>query len=268
MGKLEGKVAIVTGGARGIGRAAAIEMAKQGADVAVLDIAGGGPTPLGYAAASNDELEQTAQDVKKLGRKGLAIICDVRESDQVKRAVEGTREALGKIDILICNAGVIFPKPTWDMTEDEWQTVIDINLTGYWRFVKLIAPEMIERQSGRIIMVSSVGGLKASGGNAGYTASKFGVVGLSRSLAIELAPYRITVNTIHPGMVDTEMVRSLGSGKDSGVRWTPEKFLEKQLFDELIPPEDLGQAISWLASDEARFVTGHAMVVDAGFLIK
>ncbi len=268
MGKLDGKVALVSGGARGIGRATALAMAKEGANVAVLDIAGGGATPFGYAAASNEELDRTAEEIEALGCKGLAIVCDVRSSDQVQRAVDEAVDRLGTIDILVCNAGVIFPKPTWDLTEEEWQNVLNINLTGYWRFVKLIAPDMIERRSGRIIMVSSVGGLKASGGNAGYTASKFGVVGLSRSLAIELAPYRITVNTIHPGMVDMAMVRGMRAGADSTGKWSPSKFLEKQLFDELIPPEDIGKAITWLASDEARFVTGHAMVVDAGFLIK
>lgn len=268
MGKLDGKVALVTGGARGIGRAAAMAMAKEGADVAVLDIGGGEQTPQGYANASNDELDRTVTEIEVLGRKGLALICDVRDKKQVQMAVDKTVEKLGVIDILVCNAGVLLPKPTWDLTEDEWENVLSINLTGYWRFVKLIAPGMIEQSSGRIIMVSSVGGLKASGGNAAYTASKFGVVGLSRSLAIELAPYRITVNTVHPGMVDTAMTRGMGVNPDSSEKWSPDKFLAKQLFDELIPAEDLGGAISWLASDEARFVTGHAMVVDAGYLIK
>ncbi len=268
MGKLEGKVALVTGGGRGIGRAAALEMAKDGADVAVLDIADGEPSPHGYAAATNEELNRTVEEITKLGRKALAVTCDVRQSEQVQRAVDQTVEKLGTIDILVCNAGVLLPKPAWDLTEDEWLNVLNINLSGYWRFVKLIAPIMIEQKSGRIIMVSSVGGLKASGGNAAYTASKFGVVGLSRSLAIELAPHRITVNTVHPGMVDTAMVRGLGANPSSKEKWSPDVFVEKQLFDELIPAQDIGQAIRWLASDEGRFVTGHAMVVDAGYLIK
>ncbi len=268
MGKLDGKVALVTGGARGIGGAAALAMAKEGADIAVLDIGGGKKTLQGYANATNDELDQTVSEIRKLGRKALALTCDVRENEQVHRAVGEAVEKLGVIDILVCNAGVLLPKPAWDITEDEWENVLSINLSGYWRFAKLIAPGMIKQRSGRMIMVSSVGGLKATGGNAAYTASKYGVVGLSKALAIELAPYRITVNTIHPGLVDTAMVRGMGVNPNSSEKWSPDKFLEKQLFDELIPAEDLGQAISWLASEEARFVTGHAMVVDAGYLIK
>jgi SDR family mycofactocin-dependent oxidoreductase len=268
MGTLDGKVALVSGGARGIGRAAVLAMAREGADIAVLDIADGNQTPLGYSAATNDELDQTVKDVMQLGRRALALICDVRATDQVQRAVEQTLNQLGPIDILVCNAGVILPKPAWELTEEEWKNVLDVNLTGYWRLTKFVAPVMIKRHSGRIIMVSSVGGLKASGGNVAYTASKFGVVGLAKSLAIELASYRITVNTIHPGLVDTEMVRGMAAKASPTGDIAPSKFSEKQLFNELIPPEDIGQTIGWLASDEARYVTGHAMVVDGGYLIK
>ncbi len=178
MGKLEGKVAFITGAARGQGRAHAVIMAREGADIAALDICHDLPYPR-YPLATAEDLEETVRQVEALGRRALPLRVDVRSGPDMQAAVATTIETLGRIDILVCNAGIADMALTWDITEDWWDMMLDVNLKGYWLAVKYVVPQMLAQQSGgRIIMTSSVAGLRGEPGMAHYCASKWGVVGL------------------------------------------------------------------------------------------
>ena len=269
MGKLAGKVAFITGAARGQGRAHAITMAREGADIAALDICENLPYPR-YRLASTDDLNETVRRVEALGRKALAIVADVRNAQNMEEAVKKTVAALGHIDILVCNAGIADMALCWDITEEWWDMMLDVNLKGYWLATKYVVPQMLAQNTGgRIIMTSSTAGLRGEPGLSHYCASKWGVVGLAKALAHELAPHGITVNTLHPTAVDTDLI----TGMAEAARMSKEALVDFVVLSNLLPvhlidAEDVANAAIWLASEEGRYITGQTMNIDAGRMLK
>lgn len=269
MGKLDGKVALITGAARGQGRAHAVAMAGEGADIAGLDICHDLSYPR-YSLATHDDLEETTRQVQALGRRMLALEADVRSARDMEAAVSSAIDCFGHLDIVICNAGIADMALTWDITEEWWDIMIDVNLKGVWLAIKYAVPHMIARnQGGRILITSSVAGLRGEPGMAHYCASKWGVVGLAKSLAQELSAYNITVNTLHPTAVDTAII----SGMAKAAQMETEDLVDfiytgHALPVKLIEAADVASAALWLASDEARYITGHTLKVDAGRMLK
>jgi SDR family mycofactocin-dependent oxidoreductase len=274
MGLLDGQVALITGAARGQGRAHAVASAREGADVILLDVAApihGIP----YPAATADELAETAEMVEESGRRALPVTGDTRSQADVDAAVARGIQEFGRIDILIANAGVWSSAPFWEMTEQMWSQVVDINLSGTWRSAKAVAPHMIERQSGSIVIISSVNGLEPGSGHAHYSASKHGVLGLMKTIALELAPFGIRCNAISPAAIDTPMTANqalwdMTAGHPGG---TPEEQIESVYHFHalkgrtLLPPEVVADAALFLNSRLAGAVTGAVLPVDAGHLI-
>lgn len=265
-GRLEGKVALVSGAARGQGRSHAVRLAQEGADIIAFDIC----RQLGsvrYPMARPEDLKETARLVEDLDRRIVAREADVRDAAGVQAVVdEGVRE-FGRLDVVCANAGIAgFSENAWSLTDEEWEEMIAVNLTGVWKTVKAAAPAMIEAgNGGSIVLTSSTAGVKGMAGTAHYVAAKHGVVGLMRSLANELAPHFIRVNTVHPTGVNTPMVvndymAEVLSDPSAGAN------LQNALPVEMVEPVDISNAIVWLASDEARYVTGVSLPVDAGFL--
>lgn len=268
MGKLDGKVAFITGAARGQGRAHAVTMAREGADVAALDICKTLSFPR-YPLASKADLDETVRQVKGFGRKALGLVVDARSAGEMEAAVKQTVQQLGHIDILVCNHGICEFASTWDIAEEQWDAMLDTNLKGYWLAVKFVVPQMLaQKTGGRIIMTSSTAGLKGMTGLAHYSASKHGIIGLARSLALEVGQFNITVNTIHPTGVDTPMVAGLaeisGMTKEQMVAASATNLLPVPMVE----AQDIANAALWLASDDARYITGQELKVDAGFMIR
>lgn len=269
MGSLDGKVALITGAARGQGRAHALAMSGAGADIAALDICHDLPYPR-YALATSDELAETVRLVEAVGRHALPLKADVRSALDMEAAVNTTIERFGHIDILVCNAGIADMALTWDITEEWWDIMLDVNVKGPWLAIKYAVPYMIARnQGGRILITSSVAGLRGEPGMSHYCASKWAVVGLAKSLAQELSTYNITVNTLHPTAVNTAII----SGMAKAASMETEDLIDfiytgHALPVKLIEATDVASAALWLASDEARYVTGHTLKVDAGRMLK
>jgi (+)-trans-carveol dehydrogenase len=277
MGKLDGKVAFITGAARGQGRSHATKLAEEGADIVAVDICRAVDT-VPYVAASADDLAETLLLVEKVGRRALGAEADIRSSEQLDEAVSRARETFGHIDILVCNAGIwSLSKESWKLDDETWQTMLDVNLTGQWKTTKAVIPTMIEQGTGGAITITSSSvGLKATTGNIHYASAKHGVIGLVRTLAHELAPYGIRCNAVCPSSVDTVMV----TNDTIYDLFRPD--LEHPTFEDcediltglnmmplaLLSPRDVSNAISWLVSDEARYVTGIALPVDAGSTAK
>jgi SDR family mycofactocin-dependent oxidoreductase len=273
MGLLDGKVAFVTGAARGQGRSHAIRLAEEGADIIAVDICEQIPT-LDYALSTPEDLDETVRAVEALDRRIYAAKADVRDRIALKSALEEGLARFGHVDIVLANAGIASAGAENGDDEATWADVIDVNLSGVWRTVRLAVPHMIERGlGGAIVLTSSTAGLKALGDGQGdldmdaYTASKHGVVGLMRGFAKSLARFNIRVNTVHPTGVNTPMVnndavmaRFANSNAGDAV---------KNLMPvELVEPEDISNAILWLVSDAARYVTGVTLSVDAGFNLR
>lgn len=269
MGKVEGKVAFITGAARGQGRAHAVTLAREGADIVALDICKNLTYPR-YALATVDELEETASLVREYGRTALALIADVRSASEMEAAAQQAIETFGHIDILICNAGIADMALTWDVTEEWWDIMIDVNLKGYWLAVRSIVPQMLkQKRGGRIIMTSSVAGLRGLPGLSHYCASKWGVVGLAKSLAQEVAPFGITVNTLHPTGVNTRLISGMAEAASIPIQQLIDKLYQDNVIPiQLIDPQDIANAALWLASDEARYVTGQELTIDAGRMLR
>ena len=269
MGKLEGKVAFITGAARGQGRAHAVLMAQEGADIAVLDICRDLPYPR-YSLAERSDLQETARQVRTYNRRALELVADVRDSAAMAAAVQTTVTAFGHIDILVCNAGIADMALTWDITEEWWDIMIDVNLKGYWLAVKYVVPQMLAQGTGgSILMTSSVAGLRGEPGMAHYCASKWGIVGLAHSLAQELAPHRITVNTLHPTAVNTDIIPGMAHAAEMATEDLVEFIRHGHALPvKLVEAEDVAHAALWLVSDEARYVTGQKLNIDAGKMLK
>lgn len=267
MGELSGRVAFVTGAAHGQGRATALALARAGAGIAAYDVARPLEYP-GYGMGTSAELESLAAACQALGAACLPFAGDVRDDEAVTRAVDATVERLGRIDILFNNAGICGYGYAHELTEEAWDAMVDINLKGAWLVARRVIPVMIRQQSGVIINNSSVAGLRGMGRLSHYAASKWGLTGLTKSWAIELAPHGVRVNSIHPTGVNTPMNDGLAflEGK------TPEQIAEASAGNLLpvpwIEPEDVAEAVLYLASDRARFVTGTQLVLDAGLLTR
>jgi (+)-trans-carveol dehydrogenase len=273
VGRVEGKVAFITGAARGQGRSHAIRLAQEGADIVALDICTDvGTVP--YPGATEADLQETVKEVEALDRRIVAQQADVRDLAAVQRVVDEGLSQFGRIDIVCANAGIGSFAPALDLTEDQWDQVVGINLTGVWKTVKAAAPAMVERgEGGSIILTSSAAGLIAYPNLAHYTAAKHGVTGLMRVLAVELAPHRIRVNSVHPTTVDTPMIDNPAIYE----LFTGQQGLSRDEASEAFKPlnalpipwveaVDISNAVLYLASDEARYVTGTTMVIDAGAL--
>jgi SDR family mycofactocin-dependent oxidoreductase len=271
MGNLEGKVAFITGAARGQGRAHAVRLAADGADVIALDICRDIDS-IDYPNASPDDLDETVKLVENQGRRVVARQADVRDGDAVDKVVaEGLRE-FGRLDIVIANAGVIRLGSGGDRRQT-FRDIVDVNLIGVWNTVEAALPALIDGgRGGSIVLTSSSAGLKGTGtdraGGQAYTAAKRGLVGLMQVWANELAQYSIRVNTIHPtgvatGMVMNETMAALLEANDTAV-----SAMQNALPIQILMPEDIAGAVAFLVSDEAKFITGTAWPLDAGFAVR
>jgi SDR family mycofactocin-dependent oxidoreductase len=276
MTNLDGQVALVTGAARGMGRAHAVRLARAGADVLVCDI-DEDDARIAYPLAKASELEETADLVRAEGRTAISAVADIRSAEQLEALVRRGEHELGGVDILVANAGVTGYALAHEMDEAEWDLMVDVNLKGAWLSARAVIPGMIERgRGGSLIFISSGLGLKGMAEASHYAAAKHGVVGLMRSLALELAPHFIRSNTVHPAGTNTPMAHNQMHYR----RAAPDK--ENPTLDDAIgmfrsiaampidwtEPMDIANAVAWLASDEARYVTGVTLSVDAGWYIK
>ena len=274
MAKLQGKVALITGAARGQGRSHAVRLAEDGADIVAIDIAAPIPTAY-YPAATPADLQLTAKLVEAEGVQVLAAEADVRDQAALDQVVTRALVAFGHIDIVVANAGIASHAPTWELADDQWQNVVDVNLTGVWRTVKACVPSMIARgQGGVVVLTSSLAGLHGYGNIAGYVAAKHGVNGLMRTLANELGPHNIRVNTVCPGLINTDMMMNDGTYamfrpdvQHPTLEDAKVVFRTMQLLPlDWLEPRDVSNAIAFLVSDEARAITGVALPVDGGQL--
>jgi SDR family mycofactocin-dependent oxidoreductase len=263
--ELAGRVALVTGAANGQGRATALALAREGAHIVALDVA----RPLnypGYALGTPDALASLTAECQRLGVDCLTFAADVRDDRAVSVAVAATAERFGRIDVLFNNAGICAYGLAHELTEEAWDTMLDINLKGAWLVARRVIPHMIARKAGVIINNSSVAGLRGMGRLSHYAASKWGLVGLTKSWAQELAPHNIRVISIHPTGVNTPMNDGLAALEGL----TPEQVAGRSAGNLLpvpwIEPEDVAAAVVYLASDRARFITGSQFVIDAGLL--
>ena len=267
-GRVEGKVAFITGAARGQGRSHAIRLAEEGADIIAVDICHNYET-VGYPLATEDDMAETVKAVEALDRRIVAARADVRDFAALKAAVDDGVARLGRLDVVCANAGICTAQ-TWDeVTPAVWQDTIDTNLTGVWNTIVAGTPHLIAAGGGSIICTSSTAGLKGLPFLAPYVAAKHGVVGIARTMANELARHQIRVNTVHPTGVDTPMGTDL-----TGLEPLIERdqnlapIFMNTLAVEIVDPRDVSNAVLFLASDESRYVTGLEFTVDAGNTIR
>jgi SDR family mycofactocin-dependent oxidoreductase len=264
-GEFEGKVAFITGAAHGQGRAAALALAKEGARIAAFDVAKQLPYP-GYELGSSEDLRSLARECAEAGSDCLTFEGDVRDDAAVTHAVQTTAAKFGRIDVLFNNAGICAYGLVHELGEDEWDATLDINLKGAWLVARRIIPVMMEQRFGVIINNSSVAGLRGMSRLSHYAASKFGLVGLTKSWAIELAPHGIRVVSIHPTGVNTPMNDGLAALEGLTPKEIGERSAGNLMPVPWIEPGDVAEAVLYLASDRARYVTGSQFVLDAGLL--
>ncbi len=277
MGRVEGKVAFVTGAARGQGRSHAIRLAQEGADIIAIDLTGQiGTVP--YEMSTPDDLAETVRLIEALDRRIVATQADVRDFGAVKAALDDGVAQLGRLDIVSANAGIASFAPADELTEEQWQDMIGVNLTGVWHATKAATPHLRAAGGGSMILTSSALGLKGIANSAHYVAAKHGIVGLMRTLALELAPDWIRVNSVHPTMVNTDMIQN----ESTYALFAPDLAPKERTREALAPrfqtlnalaipwvePVDISNAVLFLASDEARYITGVTLPVDAGWLVK
>ena len=273
-GRVAGKVALVTGAARGIGRACALRLAEEGADIVLLDIARDVDT-VPYPGSEPVQLEAATAEIREVGRRGEAVHADVRDGAALRVAVADAVAHFGRIDIVVAAAGIDSWGAAWELGDDQWQAMLDVNLTGVWQTAKAVSPQMIAQGSGAMVFIGSVLSQRANRDFAHYTAAKHGVLGLTRAFALELAPHHVRVNEVDPTVVFTDMVMNqryidrivghegatLEESKAYYLRWNtlPEPWIE---------PVDVANAALFLASDEARFITGVNLLVDLGAMLR
>jgi 3-oxoacyl-[acyl-carrier protein] reductase len=242
--KLAGKIALVTGGAQGIGKEVALLLARNGANIIVSDI-------------NLEKAEETSKEIGSIGPQSMAIKVDVANLKEVERMVEAILEKFGKIDILVNNAGITRDKLILRMTEEDWDAVLNVNLKGTFNCTKAVVRHMAKQRSGKIVNIASVVGEMGNAGQVNYSASKAGVIGLTKTIAREFAQRRINVNALAPGYIETPMTEVL-----------PEKVKEE--LRRLIPmerlgkPEDVAEAVLFLVSEESNYITGHVLDVNGG----
>lgn len=271
MGRFDGQVALITGGARGMGRSHALALARDGADIALVDMCRDVGT-VEYPLATSADLDETAELVRTEGRQAWTFHADVRDFEGVQAAVDATVAGAGRLDIVIANAGVSAGDAIQVAGPDQWRDVIETNLTGTFHTFRAAAPHMVKARRGRMVGVSSMMGRAPTGGMGAYVASKWGVIGLVKSAAQDLANFGITVNAVAPGNVDTPMVRNDFLTRKVRPDLENPTFDDAKAFigmlhvqpDPLLQPEEISAAILFLCSDEARHITGTVMDVSAG----
>ena len=276
---LEGRVALVTGAARGQGRAHALRLADDGADIIATDICGPVSDSVTYPSATSAELAETVRGVEASGRKILAREVDVRDLAAQQQIVAEGIERFGRLDVLVVNAGVLSWGRLFEMSEEQWDTVIEVNLSGAWKTVRAAVPAMIEAgNGGSIIMVSSVAGLKATPGNGHYSAAKHGMVGIANALALEVGEFGIRVNSIHPYSIDTPMIERDAMTEIftkhpnylhsfAPMPLQPPGRLAGDMADTgFMTPEDVADVVAWLAGDGSKYISGSQLAIDRGVL--
>lgn len=276
MGKLDGKVAFITGAARGQGRSHALKLAQEGADIIAIDVCTQVDS-VGYPLATADDLAETVRQVEALDRRIIATQADVRDTAQITKAVDDGVAELGRLDIVLANAGIATFAPLEELTDAIWDEMIDINLTGVFKTVRAAVPHIkAGERGGAIVLTSSTAGIKGMANLAHYVAAKHGVVGLVKTFANELAPFNIRVNSVHPTSVNTDMIHNSATyGLFLPDTPNPKKEDAAEAFKTLnalpiewVEPVDISNAIAFLVSDEGRYITGVQLPVDAGSVIK
>ena len=242
---LEGKSAIVTGGSMGIGTAIALKLAECGANVAI------------NYRKHKEEAEEVIRKVEAMGRKGLVIQADISNFEDAAKMVETVINEFGGIDLLVNNAGINWDGVIWKMTEEQWDNVLNINLKGYFNYVRAVSPIFREQKSGKIVNITSINGLRGKFGQSNYTASKAGIIGLTKTVAIELGKYGINVNAVAPGLIETDMVRNA----EASVR---EMAIAEIVLKRIGQPEEVANVVAFLCSDLSRHITGEVIKVDGG----
>jgi 3-oxoacyl-[acyl-carrier protein] reductase len=244
---LEGKNALVTGGSQGIGAAASLELAREGANICLT------------YRKHEAEAKKYAQEIMAMGRKALALQCDISSFAEAEKVVKSAIREFGSLEILVNNAGMNWDGVSWKMTEEQWDRVLEVNLKGYFNFTRQVAPLLKEQKYGRIINVTSINGLRGKFGQSNYSASKAGIIGYTKALAKELGAFDVTVNAVAPGLIETAML------KESEAR---DKIIDLAMGESAIKrvgqPEDLAYLVAFLASEKAKHITGEIIKVDGG----
>jgi 3-oxoacyl-[acyl-carrier protein] reductase len=242
---LEGKSAIVTGGSMGIGTAIALVLAREGCNVAI------------NYRRHDTEANAVVQEIEKMGRTGLAIKADVSSFNDAQNMVDTVVKEFGGLDIMVCNAGINWDGVIWKMTEQQWDTVINVNLKGYFNYNRAAAQVFKDQKSGKIVNISSINGMRGKFAQTNYSASKGGEIAMSKALAKELGKFNVNVNVVAPGMVMTEMARNI-----------PPEFLDKAVEETVLgriaTPEDCAEVVAFFCSDRSRHITGEIIKVDGG----
>ena len=244
---LEGRNALVTGGSQGIGAAISVEMAREGANICLT------------YRKHEAEAEEYAEEIRAMGRKALAVKCDISSFSEAESVVNAAAEQFGGLDILVNNAGMNWDGVSWKMSEDQWDRVIEVNLKGYFNFTRQAAPIFKEQKYGKIINITSINGLRGKFGQTNYSASKAGIIGYTKALAKELGAFNVNVNALAPGLIETTML------KESEAR---DKIIDMAMAEMVLKrvglPEDLAHVAVFMASDKARHITGEVIKVDGG----
>jgi 3-oxoacyl-[acyl-carrier protein] reductase len=244
---LEGKNALVTGGSQGIGAAASLELAREGANICLT------------YRKHEAEAKKYAEEIIAMDRKALAVQCDISSFAEAEKVVKSALSEFGSLDILVNNAGMNWDGVSWKMTEEQWDRVLEVNLKGYFNFTRHVSPHFKEQKYGRIINVTSINGMRGKFGQSNYSASKAGIIGYTKALAKELGAFNVTVNAVAPGLIETAML------KESEAR---DKIIDLAMGESAIKrvgqPEDLAFLVAFLASDKARHITGEVIKVDGG----
>jgi len=242
---LEGKSAIVTGGSLGIGTAIALKLAEYGANVAI------------NYRKHKEEAEEVIKKVKEAGRKGLVIKADISVFEDAGKMLDTVIKEFGGLDILVNNAGINWDGVIWKMSEEQWDNVIDINLKGYFNYVRAVAPVFREQKSGKIVNVTSINGLRGKFGQANYSASKAGIIGLTKAVAKELGKYGVNVNAVAPGLIETDMMKN-------ATEEVRKMAIEEIVLKRIGQPEEVANVVAFMCSDLARHITGEVVKVDGG----
>ena len=244
---LEGKNAIVTGGSAGIGAATSLELAREGANVCLT------------YRKHEAEAKEFAEQIIQMGRKAIAVHCDIAQFAAAESVVNSALEAFGRLDILVNNAGMNWDGVCWKMSEEQWDRVLEVNLKGYFNFTRHVAPLFKDQKYGKIINVTSINGLRGKFGQTNYSASKAGIIGYTKAVAKELGAFGVNVNAVAPGLIETQMLKE-SEARDKIIDMAMGEIVLKRVGQ----PEDLANVVTFLASDRARHVTGEIIKVDGG----